>query len=113
MTASRRTNRRGERLKDGYVRLIVTRGAGSLGLDIRKTSDPQVIIIADTITLYPKGLRGRDEARHGEQIRNHPAALSPRIKSLNYLNNILGTMRLLGDLGEVGDGQAALRPSPS
>ena len=38
---------------DGYIRLIVTRGAGSLGLDIRKTSHPQVIIIADTITLYP------------------------------------------------------------
>src|SRR5580704_13073102 len=38
---------------DGYVRLVVTRGAGSLGLDIRKTSNPQVIVIADTITLYP------------------------------------------------------------
>jgi branched-chain amino acid aminotransferase len=77
-------------LVDGYVRLVVTRGAGSLGLDIRRTSNPQVIIIADTITLYPsedyeKGLNLVTAAT----IRNHPAALSPRIKSLNYLNNIL------------------------
>lgn len=75
---------------DGYIRLVVTRGAGSLGLDIRKTSNPQVIIIADTITLYPpetytKGMN----LITASTIRNHPGALSPRIKSLNYLNNIL------------------------
>ena len=75
---------------DGYVRLVVTRGAGSLGLDIRKTGNPQVIVIADTITLYPpetytKGMR----LVTASTIRNHPGALSPRIKSLNYLNNIL------------------------
>jgi branched-chain amino acid aminotransferase len=77
-------------ITDGYVRLVVTRGAGGLGLDIRKTSNPQVIIIADTITLYPeetytKGLK----LVTASTIRNHSAALSPRIKSLNYLNNIL------------------------
>lgn len=77
-------------IADGYVRLVVTRGAGGLGLDIRKTSNPQVIIIADSITLYPdetytKGLK----LVTASTIRNHPAALSPRIKSLNYLNNIL------------------------
>jgi branched-chain amino acid aminotransferase len=77
-------------LKDAYVRLVVTRGAGSLGLDPRKTTDPQVIIIADSIQLYPEELY-----EHGLKIitagtiRNHPAALNPRIKSLNYLNNIL------------------------
>lgn len=75
---------------DGYIRLVVTRGAGSLGLDIRKTSNPQVIIIADTITLYPpetytKGMH----LVTASTIRNHPGALSPRIKSLNYLNNIM------------------------
>ena len=75
---------------DGYIRLVVTRGAGSLGLDIRKTSNPHVIIIADTITLYPpetytKGMN----LITASTIRNHPGALSPRIKSLNYLNNIL------------------------
>src|SRR5690606_25496756 len=77
-------------IADGYVRLVVTRGAGGLGLDIRKTSNPQVIIIADSITLYPeetytKGLK----LVTASTIRNHSAALSPRIKSLNYLNNIL------------------------
>ncbi len=77
-------------LSDGYVRLIVTRGAGSLGLDPRKTTDPQIIIIADAISLYPPELYD-----HGLKIitagtlRNHPSALNPRIKSLNYLNNIL------------------------
>jgi len=78
------------KLTDGYVRLVVTRGAGTLGLDPRKTSHPQVIIIADTIALYPaemyaEGLR----LITASTIRNHPQALSARIKSLNYLNNIL------------------------
>lgn len=77
-------------LVDAYIRLVVTRGAGSLGLDPAKTSNPQVIIIADHIELYPKekyesGL----EIVTAATIRNHPAALNPRIKSLNYLNNIL------------------------
>lgn len=75
---------------DGYVRLVVTRGSGSLGLDIRRTSNPQVIIIADTITLYPEEhyQNGLDLIT-ASTIRNLPTALSPRIKSLNYLNNIL------------------------
>lgn len=77
-------------LVDGYIRLVVTRGAGTLGLGPERCSDPQVIIIAATIALYPaeyyeKGL----EIITSSVIRNHPAALSPRIKSLNYLNNIL------------------------
>ena len=77
-------------IADGYIRLVVTRGSGSLGLDPNRTSNPQVIIIADKITLYPQELY-----QNGLEIvtvstpRNHPAALSPRIKSLNYLNNIL------------------------
>lgn len=78
---------------DAYIRLVVTRGAGSLGLDPNKTSDPQVIIITDKIALYPaeyydKGL----ELITASTIRNHPAALSPRIKSLNYLNNIMAKL---------------------
>lgn len=77
-------------IDDGYVRLVVTRGAGYLGLDVRKTSDPQVIIIADTITLYPDEVYERGmKLVTASTIRNHPQALSPRIKSLNYLNNIL------------------------
>lgn len=75
---------------NGYIRLVVTRGAGYLGLDPRKTSEPQIIIIVDDISLYPQELY-----EHGMElvtvttIRNHPNALNPRIKSLNYLNNIL------------------------
>ncbi|MEC9004084.1 MAG: branched-chain-amino-acid transaminase [Planctomycetota bacterium] len=77
-------------IQDGYIRLVVTRGAGTLGLDPNRTSDPQVIIITDRITLYPD-----EYYQNGLKIvtvatrRNHPDALSPRIKSLNYLNNIL------------------------
>ncbi len=75
---------------DGYVRLVITRGAGSLGLDIRRTSHPQVIIIADTISLYPRELYETGlKLITASTIRNHPQALSPRIKSLNYLNNIM------------------------
>ena len=80
-------------LSDGYVRLIVTRGAGSLGLDPNRTKDPQVIVIADTISLYPKEYyeKGLSIVTAATQ-RVHSAALSPRIKSLNYLNNVLAKM---------------------
>jgi branched-chain amino acid aminotransferase len=81
---------RTNKIDDGYIRLVVTRGAGTLGLDPNRCSNPQVIIIADAIALYPKELyeKGLDIVTVSVQ-RNHPAALSPRIKSLNYLNNIL------------------------
>ncbi len=80
-------------LEDGYIRLIVTRGAGTLGLDPNRCSNPQVIIIADTISLYPQefyeqGLRIVTAATQ----RIQSAALSPRIKSLNYLNNIMAKL---------------------
>jgi branched-chain amino acid aminotransferase len=77
-------------IADGYVRLVVTRGAGTLGIDPRRTSNPQVIIIADSISLYPQELYDNGlKLITASTIRNHSAALSPRIKSLNYLNNIL------------------------
>ncbi len=77
-------------IKDGYIRLVVTRGAGSLGLDPNRCSDPQVIIITDHISLYPKEFYEKGlEIITAATLRNHPAALNPRIKSLNYLNNIL------------------------
>src|SRR3954462_2167638 len=77
-------------IKDGYIRLVITRGAGTLGLDPNRCSNPQVIIIADAISLYPKELyeKGLEIVTVSVQ-RMHPAALNPRIKSLNYLNNIL------------------------
>jgi branched-chain amino acid aminotransferase len=81
---------------DGYIRLVVTRGAGSLGLDPRKTTDPQVIVIVDDIALYPAELYEHGlEIASVATIRNHPAALNPRIKSLNYLNNILAKMEAI------------------
>ena len=77
-------------IKDGYIRLVVTRGAGALGLDPNRCSDPQIIIIADHIQLYPREMYERGlEIVTASTIRNHSAALSPRIKSLNYLNNIM------------------------
>lgn len=77
-------------LKDAYIRLVVTRGAGALGLDPNRCSDPQVIIITDHIALYPREMYEEGlEIITASTIRNHPQALSPRIKSLNYLNNIL------------------------
>ncbi|MCO8125523.1 branched-chain-amino-acid transaminase [Stieleria sp. TO1_6] len=80
-------------LDDGYIRLIVTRGSGPLGLDPFKCNEPQIIIIADTITLYPQTYYDNGlELVTASTIRNHPAALSPRIKSLNYLNNIMAKM---------------------
>ena len=77
-------------LGDAYIRLVVTRGAGSLGLDPNRTSQPQIIIITDHIAVYPEELyRAGLEIITASTMRNHPAALNPRIKSLNYLNNIL------------------------
>lgn len=77
-------------LRDGYIRLVITRGTGSLGLSHKSCKNPQVIIIADTITLYP-----REFYTEGLRIitsptrRINPAALPPMVKSLNYLNNIM------------------------
>lgn len=77
-------------LSDAYIRLVVTRGSGTLGLDPNRCSNPQVIIITDRITLYPDELYQNGlSIVTVSTIRNHPASLSPRIKSLNYLNNIL------------------------
>src|SRR5437868_5249469 len=86
ITATVRANNK----KDGYIRAVITRGAGSLGLDPRKTTDPQVIIIVDDISMYPPELydTGLDIVTVAT-IRNHPNAVNPRVKSLNYLNNIM------------------------
>lgn len=81
---------------EGYIRLIVTRGAGTLGLDPRKTTDPQVIIIVDDISLYPPELYESGlEVITASTIRNHHNALNPRIKSLNYLNNIMAKIEAI------------------
>ena len=84
------------KIRDGYIRLVVTRGAGTLGLDPNRCSNPQVIIIADKIQLYPetfykKGL----EIVTVPTTRNHTNAVNPAIKSLNYLNNILAKIEAI------------------
>jgi branched-chain amino acid aminotransferase len=82
--------------QEGYIRLVVTRGSGNLGLDPRRCSDPQVIIIVDDISLYPAELYEKGlEIVTAATIRNHPNALNPRIKSLNYLNNIMAKMEAI------------------
>lgn len=83
-------------ITDGYVRLVVTRGRGDLGLSPSKCANPGIIIIASTIKIYP------DEVyEHGLKLvtvstrRSNPDALSPQIKSLNYLNHILAHLEVL------------------
>ncbi|MFA5287026.1 MAG: branched-chain-amino-acid transaminase [Candidatus Omnitrophota bacterium] len=79
------------KLNDAYVRLIVTRGEGDLGLDPRKCKGKStVIIIADKIALYPPNFYKEGlKIVTVPTVRNLPEALNPQIKSLNYLNNIL------------------------
>lgn len=100
--------------QDAYIRLVITRGVGTLGIDPNKCAHPQVIIIVDDISMYPQDLyeNGLDIIT-ASTIRNHPNALNPRIKSLNYLNNILAKMEatrsgcaeaiMLNENGEVAE----------
>jgi branched-chain amino acid aminotransferase len=87
---------RANRLRDGYIRLVVTRGVGTLGLNPYLCKKAQIVIIADTIQLYPEELY-----RNGMAVvtvgthRNLPEAVNPRIKSLNYLNNILAKIEAI------------------
>jgi branched-chain amino acid aminotransferase len=77
-------------VRDGYVRLVVTRGAGTLGLNPNRCKNPSVIIIAGSIQLYPPELYAKGmEIVTVPTTRNLHSALNPAIKSLNYLNNIL------------------------
>jgi branched-chain amino acid aminotransferase len=78
-------------LKDAYIRLIVSRGEGDLGLDPRKCKGNEtIVVITDRIVLYPEKLYREGMAIITvPTIRNIPEALNPQIKSLNYLNNIL------------------------
>jgi len=81
---------RANRVRDGYIRLIITRGVGTLGLNPRGCRRPSVIIIAGKIQLYPKSYyeKGLDIITV-PTVRNLHSAVNPAIKSLNYLNNIL------------------------
>src|SRR6266516_779572 len=101
-------------LRDGYIRLLVTRGIGNLGLNPMQCKHPSVIIIAATITLYRENFY-----RKGLTIvtcatrRSNPAALNPAVKSLNYLNNVMARIEanlagadealMLNDAGNVAE----------
>ncbi len=81
---------RKNKIRDGYIRLVVTRGVGTLGLNPNRCKNPSVIIIADKIQLYPPAMYERGmEIVTVATTRNLHSALNPAIKSLNYLNNIL------------------------
>jgi branched-chain amino acid aminotransferase len=101
-------------LRDGYIRLLVTRGIGNLGLNPTQCKSPSVIIIAATIALYHE-----EFYRKGLTIvtcatrRSSPAALNPAVKSLNYLNNVMARIEanlagadealMLNDAGNVAE----------
>ena len=101
-------------LRDGYIRLLVTRGVGNLGLNPAQCETPSVIIIAATITLYPEAMY-----KNGLTVvtvatrRTNPAALNPAVKSLNYLNNVMARIEanlagadealMLNDSGNVAE----------
>jgi branched-chain amino acid aminotransferase len=102
-------------LSDAYIRLVVTRGKGDLGLDPRKCPKPTIIIIADSITLYPEEFYQNGlELVTASSPRIPPESLNPRVKSLNYLNNILAKIEgiqagvievlMLNHLGFVAEG---------
>jgi branched-chain amino acid aminotransferase len=104
-------------LKNAYIRLVISRGVGNLGLDPASCATPQVIVIAEELALFPKKLY-----KTGLEIvtvatrRNRPDVLSPKVKSLNYLNNILVKIEaslagvsealMLNDQGYVAEGSA-------
>jgi len=104
-------------LRDGYIRLLVTRGKGNLGLNPEQCDRPSVIIITAQITLYPESVY-----RNGLTVvtcatrRVNPGALNPAVKSLNYLNNVMARIEanlagadealMLNDAGNVAEGTA-------
>jgi branched-chain amino acid aminotransferase len=78
------------KIRNGYIRLVVTRGVGTLGLNPRSCKNPSVIVIADKIQVYPAELYARGmEIVTVPTVRNLHSAVNPAVKSLNYLNNIL------------------------
>jgi len=83
-------------IEDGYIRLVVTRGVGTLGLSPFKCPDPSVYVIADQIVLYPKEMYDNGMAVIvAKTLRTSASMLDPGIKSLNYLNNILAKIEAI------------------
>jgi len=87
---------RANNIVNGYIRLIVTRGIGDLGLNPLVCKQSQLIVIADKIQLYSEELYEKGlKVVSAATVRNHPMAIPPQIKSLNYLNNIIGKIEAL------------------
>jgi branched-chain amino acid aminotransferase len=83
----------GSGLQDAYIRLVVSRGRGDLGIDPGNCPKPTVVIIAGSIRLYPDEMYRKGIALITSSVRRIPAqCLDPRIKSLNYMNNILAKL---------------------
>ena len=112
-----RSTCRANDVADGYVRLVVTRGVGPLGINPFQCQAPRVIVIAARLKLFPASLYEQGvRVVFSSYLRNHPQALSPRIKSLNYLNNVLAKAEaieagadeaiLFNHLGHVAEGGA-------
>ncbi|MDA1477477.1 branched-chain-amino-acid transaminase [Bacillus changyiensis] len=104
-------------LNNAYIRLVVSRGIGDLGLDPRNCQEPSVIIIVEPLAIFPKHLYETGiEIVTVPTRRNRPDVLSPKVKSLNYLNNILVRIEaqiagvsealMLNDQGYVAEGSA-------
>jgi branched-chain amino acid aminotransferase len=114
MTAALLETIRQNDLRDGYIRLLVTRGVGNLGLNPAQCKRPSVIIIVATIALYPAEIyaKGLTVATCATR-RTSPAALNPAVKSLNYLNNVMARIEanlagadealMLNDQGNVAE----------
>ena len=90
--------------KDCYVRAVVTRGVGDLGIDPRKSPKATVFVIADLLVHPPDVHQKGISVITASVIRNHPNALSARIKSLNYLNNVLAKI----EANDAGAGEAVM-----
>ena len=81
---------------DGYIRLVITRGVGDLGLNPLVCENSTVFIIADSIQLYPEELYEKGmKVISATTVRSHPLSVPPQVKSLNYLNNILAKIEAM------------------
>src|SRR5437879_6682856 len=114
MTAALLETIRQNNLREGYIRLLVTRGVGNLGVNQEQCKRPSVIIIATTVTLYPESVyqSGLTVVTCATR-RTNPGALNPAVKSLNYLNNVMARIEgslagadealMLNDAGNVAE----------
>jgi len=96
LTAAVETTVKANGIVDGYIRLLVTRGVGSLGLNPFTCEKGSLVIIASSIQLYPEELYEKGmKVISATTVRNHPLAIPPQVKSMNYLNNILAKIEAL------------------